>query len=101
MIDALNHAAPVRRAEGNLAVIKISFPNDEARAEIAALSHFDVRGFLNLFLTIWANTFISSDHIPATQTGSRLRIAERRTTSNATRRTNRVRCATMLTGESP
>ncbi|MBT6814301.1 MAG: hypothetical protein HOA53_16890 [Anaerolineae bacterium] len=38
-----NYAAPVRCTNSTSAVIKIAFPNDEARVEIAALRHFDGR----------------------------------------------------------
>jgi streptomycin 6-kinase len=43
-----NYVAPVRRADGSWAVLKIGFPNDESRSEIAALRHFDGRGMVRL-----------------------------------------------------
>ncbi len=43
-----NYVAPVRRADGSWAVLKIGFPNDELRSEIAALRHFDGQGMVSL-----------------------------------------------------
>ncbi|MCP4139188.1 MAG: phosphotransferase [Chloroflexi bacterium] len=43
-----NYVAPARRADGSLTVIKIGFPNDELRSEIAALRHFDGQGMVRL-----------------------------------------------------
>ncbi|MBT7073250.1 MAG: aminoglycoside resistance protein [Anaerolineae bacterium] len=43
-----NYAAPARRADGSDAVIKVGFPNDELRTEIAALRHFDGPGMVRL-----------------------------------------------------
>ena len=43
-----NYVAPVRRINRMLAVLKVGFPNDELRAEMAALHHFDGRGMVRL-----------------------------------------------------
>ena len=43
-----NYVAPVRHFDGSSAVIKIGFPNDELRSEIAALRHFDGQGMVRL-----------------------------------------------------
>jgi len=43
-----NYVAPVRRVDETPAVLKIGFPNDELRAEMVALRHFDGRGMVRL-----------------------------------------------------
>lgn len=43
-----NYVTPVRRADGTPAVLKLGVPNDEIRAEIAALRHFDGQGMVRL-----------------------------------------------------
>ena len=43
-----NYVAPARCADGTSAVLKVGFPNDELRAEIAALRHFDGQGMVRL-----------------------------------------------------
>ncbi len=43
-----NYAVSVRCADGSSAVIKVGFPNDELRSEIAALRHFDGQGVVHL-----------------------------------------------------
>ncbi len=44
-----NYVLPVYRVDGRRAVLKIGFPNDELRAEIAALRHFDGQGCVHLY----------------------------------------------------
>ncbi len=43
-----NYVAPVRRADGTPAVLKVGFPNDELRTEIAAVQHFNGQGMARL-----------------------------------------------------
>ena len=43
-----NYVTPVRCADGTPAVLKLGVPNDEIRAEIAALRHFDGQGMVRL-----------------------------------------------------
>ena len=43
-----NYVLPVFQADGTPAVLKVGFPNDELRAEMAALRHFDGQGMVRL-----------------------------------------------------
>ncbi len=43
-----NYVTPASRADGTPVVLKLGVPNDELRAEIAALRHFDGQGMVRL-----------------------------------------------------
>ncbi len=58
-----NYVAPVQRADGTPAVLKVGFPNDELRTEIAAIQHFDGQGMARLLEADSENCAMLLEHV--------------------------------------